>query len=166
MEKQSAQKWIWRVARKEWLTILLLTCTGAIISLSYIVFALISQKVVDIATGSLEGNMWHYSGLLIAVLLLQAFFGICNHVLQTRAIGKMEIRIKEKVFSGLYNKKWSSVSAFSSGDILNRLTSDAHVAADTVASLLPYVVSLFTRLTAALVVLIIMDKVFAAILIV
>lgn len=162
MDKQPAQKWIWRVARKEWLTILLLTVTGAAISLSYVVFALISQKVVDVATGVLEGNMWYYSSLLIAVLVLQAVIGICNHILQTRAIGRMEIRIKEKVFSCLYRKKWQNVSRFSSGDILNRLTSDAHVAADTVASLLPHVVSLFTRLTAALVVLIMMDKLFAA----
>ncbi len=165
MEKQPAQKWIWRVARKEWLTILLLTFTGAAISVSYVVFALISQKVVDVATGVMEGNMWYYSGMLLAVLLLQAVTGICNHVLQTRAIGRMEIRIKEKVFRCLYRKKWQDVSRFSSGDILNRLTSDAHVAADTVASLLPHVVSLFTRLTAALVVLIIMDKVFAVVLV-
>ncbi len=165
MKKQPAQKWIWRVARKEWLTILLLTFTGAAISLSYVVFALISQKVVDVATGVMDGNMWHYSGMLIAVLLLQAFIGICNHVLQTRAVGRMEIRIKEKVFKSLYCKKWQSVSRFSSGDILNRLTSDVHVAADTVASLLPHVVSLFTRLIAALVVLIMMDKVFAVVLV-
>ncbi len=164
MKKQPAQKWIWRIARKEWLTILLLTFTGAAISFSYVVFALISQKVVDVATGALEGNMWHYSGMLIAVLLLQAVIGICNHVLQTRAIGRMEIRIKEKVFKSLYRKKWQSISRFSSGDILNRLTSDVHVAADTVASMLPRVVSLLTRLIAALVVLIMMDKVFAVVL--
>lgn len=162
MKKQPAQKWIWGVARKEWFTILLLTFTGAAISLSYVVFALISQKVVDIATGVLEGNMWYYSGLLIAVLILQAVIGICNHLLQTRAVGRMEIRIKEKVFTGLFHKKWQGVSQFSSGDILNRLTSDAHIAADTVASLLPHVVSLFTRLIAALAVLIMMDKIFAA----
>ncbi len=161
MGKQPAQKWIWRIARKEWLTILLLTVSGAAISLSYVVFALISQKVVDVATGVLDGDIWYYSGLLLAVLLVQAVIGICNHLLQTRAIGRMEIRIKEKVFSSLFHKKWQSISQFSSGDILNRLTSDAHIAADTVASLLPHVVSLFTRLIAALVVLIIMDKIFA-----
>ncbi len=165
MEKQPAQKWIWRIARKEWLTILLLTLAGAAISFSYVVFALISQKVVDVATGVMEGNMWYYSGLLIAVLLLQAVVGICKHVLQTRAVGRMEIRIKERIFSSLYRKKWQDISRFSSGDILNRLTSDVNVAADTVASLFPHVVSLITRLTAALVVLIMMDKVFAAILV-
>lgn len=165
MKKRSAQKWIWRIARREWLTILLLTLSGAAISVSYVVFALISQKVVDVATGVMEGNMWHYSGMLLSVLLIQAIVGICNHILQTKAIGRMEIRIKEKVFSSLYRKKWQNVTRFSSGDILNRLTSDAHVAADTVASLLPHVVSLLTRLTAALVVLIVMDKIFAVIIV-
>jgi len=161
MKKQPTQRWIWHVARREWLTILLLTLSGAAISFSYVVFALISQKVVDIATKVIDGNMWYYSGLLIAVLVVQALIGICNHILQTRAVGRMEIRIKERVFGSLFRKKWQNVSRFSSGDVLNRLTGDAHITADTVATLLPHIVSLFTRLIAALVVLIMMDKIFA-----
>ncbi len=165
MKKQRTQRWIWNIARGEWVTIFLLTLTGAAISLSYVVFALISQKVVDIAIGVADGNMWLYSGLLIAVLLAQALIGICNHILQTRAVGRMEIRVKEKVFGVLSRKKWRQVSFYSSGDILNRLTGDVHITADAVATLLPHVVSLFTRLLAALVVLIMMDKLFAAILV-
>lgn len=164
MKQKNTHRWIWQIARGELGGIVLHTLVGAAISLSYVVFALVSQRVVDMATGEMEGNMWVQSGILIGVLLLQALLGVCNHTLQTYTTSKIEMRMKERVFSALYHKKWQQVSAFSSGDLLHRLTGDVNVTASAVANLLPQVVSLFTRLIAALVVLIVMDKLFAAIL--
>ncbi len=164
MKQKNTMKWIWQIARGELGGIILHTLVGAAISLSYVVFALVSQRVVDMATGQMHGDMWMQSGILIGILLLQALLGICNQLLQTHTTTKIEMRMKERVFTALYRKKWQRLSAYSSGDILHRLTGDAGVTATAVATLIPRVVSLFTRLIAALVVLIMMDKLFTGIL--
>lgn len=166
MKKKHTHRFIWQVARGELGGIILHALVGALISLSYVAFALVSQRVVDIAIGKMQGDMWLQSGILIGILVFQTLLGICNHVLQTYTASRVEMRMKERVFSALYRKKWQQISAYSSGDVLHRLTGDVTVASGAVANLFPQIVSLFTRLIAAFVVLIIMDKLFAVLLLV
>ncbi len=163
MKQITTHNWIWQTARRSLSGIAVQTLVGVLISLSYVAFALVSQRVVDMATGQMQGDMWAQSGLLIGIVLLQALLGIFNYVLQTHNITRVEMHMKERVFTALYRKKWQQVSAFTSGDVLHRLTGDVSVTAGTVASLIPHVVSLFTRLIAALVVLVVMDKLFTVV---
>ena len=163
MKQTTTHNWIWQIARRSFGGIAVQTLLGMLISLSYVAFALVSQRVVDMATGQMQGDMWTQSGLLVGIVLLQAVLGICNQVLQTHNSTRVEMHMKERVFTALYRKKWQQVSTFTSGDVLHRLTGDVSVTAGTVASLFPHVVSLFTRLIAALVVLVMMDKLFTVV---
>ncbi len=163
MKQTTTHNWIWQIARRSLGGIAVQTLVGVLISLSYVAFALVSQRVVDMATGQMPGDMWAQSGLLVGIVLLQAVFGVFNHVLQAYNITRIEMRMKERVFTALYRKKWQQVSAYTSGDVLHRLTGDVSVTAGTVASLIPHIVSLFTRLIAALVVLVVMDKLFTVV---
>ncbi len=166
MKQKDTLNWIWKITRGELGGIIMHTLVGAMISLSYVAFALTSQRVVDIATGEMAGNMWLQSGILLGILALQTVLGVCNNLLQTHTTSKIEMRMKAQVFTALYKKKWQEVSGYSSGDILHRLTGDVTVTAAAVATLIPRVVSLATRLISALVVLIMMDKLFTLILLV
>ncbi len=164
MKRMKTHRWIWESTRGEFAGVALHTLVSVVISLCYVAFALVSRRVVDMATGAMQGNMWVQSGLLIGILLLQALLGICNLLLQTYTTTRIEMRIKERVFSALYHKKWQQVSRYSSGDLLHRLTSDVTVTANTVSNMAPHIVSMLTRLIAAFVVLVIMDKLFAVLL--
>lgn len=163
MKKTSTHNWIWQNTRRSFGCILLQTVVSALVSFSYVAFALVSQRVVDMATGQMQGNMWKQSGLLIGLVLLQAGLGVCSHILQTYTTTRVEMHIKQRVFSALYRKKWQQVSGYTSGDILHRLTGDVTATAGTVSGMLPHIVALFTRLIAALVVLIMMDGLFAVV---
>lgn len=163
MKKRNTHNWIWQNARKQTGLILLQTILSVGVSLSYVWFALASRKVVDIATGAMAGNMWRESALLIGILLLQAVCLLCNHLLQTRNIGEIEMRMKERVFSRLFRKKWQQVSVYTSGNILNRLTGDVSVTANGVSTLLPRLISLITRLISGVVVLLYIDTWFTVI---
>ena len=164
MKKQHALLWIWQSVKRQFGWILLQTLTSVLISLGFVGFALISQRVVDMATGTMEGNMWRESALLLAILLFQAVANILDHLLQTRSIAKVGMCIKERVFTGLFHKKWQAVNPFSSGDLLNRLTSDATTTATAASQLPPRLISLLARLVASMTVLLVMDPWFAVIL--
>ena len=164
MKKQHALLWIWQSVKQQFGWILLQTLTSVLISLGFVGFALISQRVVDMATGTMEGNMWRESALLLAILLFQAVANILDHLLQTRSIAKVGMCMKERVFTGLFHKKWQAVNPFSSGDLLNRLTSDATTTATAASQLPPRLISLLARLVASMTVLLVMDPWFAVIL--
>lgn len=166
MKKQSTHKWIWQNARKQSGFILLQTVLSVAVSLSYVWFALASRKVVDIATGDQAGDLWKESGLLIGILLLQAACMLCNHMLQTRNVGQIEMGIKERIFTALFRKKWQQVSLYTSGNILNRLTGDVAVAANGVSTLIPRLISLIARLISGVVVLLYIDTWFTVIVLV
>jgi ABC-type multidrug transport system fused ATPase/permease subunit len=77
-----------------------------------------------------------------------------------RAIGKIDISIRQGVFSGLLKKKWTEVSKFHSGEILNRFTSDVDLVVDGVVGIVPSAISLGTRLVAGMAVLFAIDRKF------
>ncbi len=164
MIKQNALSWIWQSVKQQFGWILLQTLTGVLVALSYVGFALTSQRVLDIATGVMEGNMWRQSALLIGILLIQALLHIVDHLLQTRTTTRVGMAMKERVFTGLFAKKWQAVNPYSSGDLMNRLTGDVTTAATGASQLPPHLISLIARLTTSMVVLLMMDTLFAAVL--
>jgi len=164
MKKQSTLRWIWQVSKKQFIIIGLLAVVSGLISFSFVWFALLSKQVIDIATGVITGNMWLESGKLLGVLVLQAALNIVYKNLFVYASGQIEMHIKQTVFEKLFNKQWHAYSAYHSGDILNRLTSDVSVVIGGAVSLIPQCVSLITRLIACLAVMVMIDPMFTAIL--
>ena len=163
MTAPSANKWIWQIARRDVWRIALLSVLTGLSSAGAVVFALISRRVVDIAVGDAEGNLWVFIGWLIGVLVLQIAIDVFNSQFNARIAGKMEMRIKDRMFSLLFRKRWSDVSRFHSGELLNRLNSDSHIVVSGIVGFVPKLVSLTTRLVACLAVLLILDARFTAI---
>lgn len=157
LNERTAKAWIRRFARRDAGFILLLCVVSAAVSGSAVLFALLSRQVVDIATGDIEGNLLFFSGLLMLVLVAQIALDALSSFLNNWISGRMTIRIRDGMFATLFCKQWKDVSAYHSGDLLNRLTGDCDVVVSGVVQLLPKTVSLVTRLIACLVVLLLMD---------
>lgn len=157
MTTPSANKWIGQIARPDVGRIVLLSVMSGLSSAAAVVFALLTRRVVDIATGDAQGNLWIYIGCLFAVLALQIALDVFNSQWSARVSGKMEMRIKDRVFAALLRKQWQDVSRFHSGELLNRLNSDSHIVVTGVVGFAPRLVSLVTRLIACLAVLLMLD---------
>ncbi len=150
-------KWLYKYIKGQlWWVVFLSFITGAI-SLGYILLALVSKKILDIATGDINGNMLIAVAEVVGVILLQGALNIlyCNIVI--RAIGKISIKIKQDLFCSLIGKKWTEVNVFHSGEILNRFTSDVDVVVRGVVDIIPSAISLGTRLVAGMFVLFAID---------
>ncbi len=163
MTTPTANKWIWRIARPDVGRIVLLSVLTGLSSMGAVVFALLSRQVVDIAVGDAHGSLWVYIGWLFGVLVLQIALDVFNSQFNARLAGRMEMRIKDRLFAAIFRKQWRDVSRFHSGELLNRLYSDSHIVVTGVVGFVPKLVSLVTRLVACVTVLLILDARFTAI---
>jgi len=157
MKKTPNASWVWHIARPDIWRILLLAVISGGLSLSYVIFALLSRQVIDIATGEIAGSLWLSGGGLLGMLVVQGGLNVLYSHLNVWVTGRVEIRIRDLVFGTLFTKRWQEVGRYHSGDLLNRLTSDSQVVVTGVVTIVPRLVSLTTRLIACLVVLLTMD---------
>lgn len=149
----NALKWIYKYTGKQlWWVVFLSAITGTI-SLGFIWLALVSQEILDIATGTIEGSLIFSASKILFIIILQAILNILYCNILIRAIGKIDIKIKQGLFNCLLNKKWTKINEYHSGELLNRFTSDVDIIINGIVSIVPSGIALATRLVAGLAVL-------------
>jgi len=161
--KISPLKWVYKNSKKLMPFIVLLVLIGVLLSLCGVGFALISRGVIDIATKQTKGNLLNQSLLLGLLIIVQMLLQVVFASLNIRTSGKLAISFKKQIFSTLVKKDWTSVSNYHSGELLNRITSDASVITNAVVGIIPNLVGFLTRIVASFVVLYMLDPVFALI---
>lgn len=82
----------------------MLAVFSGLIAGSFILLALVSSCLLDIATGSREGSVWLQVLFLVMLILLQAVLNIASSNLRIRVTTKIEMRIKQGVFSMILKK--------------------------------------------------------------
>ena len=166
-QTQTARAWLFRHTRRQLPGVLLLTVLNALLALTYLWLALLSKELID-AAGELLSRPERYvafgeclrepSVYVPALLIFGAIAGqVVLHMvvscLRVRTQGRLEIHLREQVFSSLLRADYAAVHARHSGELLTRLTSDAVLVAQEVTGLLPSAVSMLTKLLGGLIVL-------------
>lgn len=154
-------KWLWYYNRKYAWAVGLLSLVSAGISGSFLLLALVSKQVLDIATGAAAGQAAWYCGALFVVLAVQAGLNILRANLQVRVMTKLEMNLRTRMFSLLLHKRYSEVKLIHSGEILNRFTSDIDVIVSGIIGLFPQLFSMLTQLIGGLAVLFTVDRAFS-----
>lgn len=159
MEKKkiTSLQWIYMYGKKSLGAVCLLAVFSGLIAGSFILLALVSSAILDIATGSREGNIWIQVLFLILLILFQAVLNIVSSNVRIRVTTKIEMRIRQGVFSMILKKQYGEVNKIHSGEILNRLTSDVDIVVGGIVSLIPQAISMLTKIVAGLVVLFSID---------
>lgn len=163
--KKSAQRWIYTVpGRKKWY-IVALTLLQALLGGSGVLYALLLRGVVDAAVGRNSSAFWQYLILIIALSLVQIMLRAVFRWLTELSKSSIENAFKSRLTETLLRKDFLRVSAVHSGEWMNRLTNDTIVVANGFADIVPGLVGMVVRLVSALVMLIVIEPLFAAILI-
>ena len=143
--------------------LIILMVSSTLVSVFSVGFALVSKNAISIAAGEIEGNLLfvglQLGGIIIAEILLKVLISRMN----VSFGGRLEMRMREKIFSSVMGKKWSEVSAFHSGEIVNRIRSDASVISSGIMHILPNGTMLITRVLLAICVLFTIDATFTLI---
>lgn len=164
MKQNTACKWIWQTAKPQLPFLVLLILGNALSSVCAVSVALFSKRIVDAAqNGDLDRLLKTGLGLL-AIVILQIALRILDNSLSVRISGKLEMACKRRLFSSILQKEYSAVTAYHSGELMTRLTSDITVVTDNATVLLPTATAMVTRLVFAFAVIVSLDARFALLL--
>ena len=160
---ESTLKWIYRRIKRFLPTIIATALISAVTAVSYVVLALLTKRVLDIATGDAAGNLAAAGAALFAVIALQVTAGACQSLLNAYTNGKLTMSLREYLFTVICKKKYEDISPYHSGDILNRITSDVDTVVSSSVTIIPNSVSIFTKIIAGLGAMVFMNPILALI---
>lgn len=155
--------WIAKQIHRRIPAIFLLTAAQVGNALFSVLFALGSRGVIDSAVA---GDRQAFSRACMYQLGIIAGIVICLTVvrhLRERLRADLERDWKRNLLHGLLHGDYASVSAYHSGELLNRLNNDVNKVNDGVLTIVPSAAAMVTRLTAAVVVLGVLDARFTGI---
>lgn len=157
-EKRKPLIWICKNSGRYLWAVGLLAVVSAVISGSFLLLALVSREVLDIATGAAKGSVIVCALKLCGIIGLQAVLNILNANLRIRVLTKLEMRLRQTVFAGVLKKQYSEIRQMHSGEILNRFTSDIDIIVNGIINLFPQLVAMMTQLVGGMLVLFSVDR--------
>ncbi len=151
--KKSPILWIAGRVRRRIPAILLMTAAQIVNALLAVFFALGTRGVIDSAIAA-DPALFRIACLkqagIIAGILLSATM---LRYLRERLRADLEWDWKQRLLHGLLHGDYEAVSAYHSGELLNRLNNDVNRVNDGILSIVPNAAAMVTRLIAAVVVL-------------
>lgn len=157
-----ALKWIYCRIRRYIPLTAAVSVISALSALSFVALALITKRVMDIATGDTTGSLFKSGILLFVVIAIQILLSAAQSILNAYSNGKQTIAFRNYLFGVLCRKKYADISAYHSGDILNRFTSDIDTVVTSSVNIIPNVVSIATKIVAGIGTMLFMNPYIAA----
>lgn len=130
-------KWIIKNGKESFIFIALLTVASVILSLISLQFSMESKNMIDIATGVTDGAFVGCLMRIVALLLFMLIIQISINFVNVHANSRFEISLKNNIFKKLLEKDYLSVSAYHSGELLNRINSDVNIIVTGIMTIIP-----------------------------
>lgn len=151
-------RWMFRYVndyRGKLALILVINAVGGILS---VVTATLSKPLIDCVTGTepIETLRW-----VIPVMLGSFIFNLLMGAVGSR-LGldislKLSYQMKQDIFEKIMVSDWQKLNKYHSGDLLNRMTSDASAVIGVIVDVLPSAVSILVRFIFAVIVMLCYD---------
>ena len=151
-------RWIYSYVKRYIPSVILIALMMAIVSLSAVFLALESKEVLDIATGVKQGNVIKAGIILFVIVLVQILISGLDSVYKTHVSTKLNMHLRNNLFLKISQRKFSDVTKYHSGDLLNRMTSDISVVVSGVTNIIPSCTSMATKIVGGISALILLDK--------
>lgn len=159
--KQTPQKWLCTHTKPFIPNIIMISALNMIASLAYVFLAKLSQQIIDTASNNTTHAFIIGSILLFVLILLHIAIEVAVSVITIHSTTKMNIRLKNYMFTRLMKKKYVSIAQYHSGELLNRFSSDAEIVVNGCIGLIPSVISMLTKIIAGIAALCIQNYYFA-----
>ena len=120
-----------------------------------------TKRAIDIATGAADGTLAHAAAVLIAIMVAQMALGYLGRWIAALMGVEAQNRMQRHLFEHLLRSEWHGREVRHSGDVLNRLVSDANTVVSIMTDTVPQALAVSVRLVAAFFFLYSMDEVLA-----
>lgn len=163
--KDNTIKWLFSVSGGRKIYILLLTIVQGLYGASGVLYALLLKNIVDAATGHDSAGFWRGMTMIILLVAMQlALRAVIRHLTELSKSGFENI-FKGRLMDILMSREYLQVGAVHSAEWMNRLTNDTVVVAGNMVDILPGLAEMVVKLLSALLMIILLETKFAAILI-
>ena len=162
--RTSAEKWLFTVPGTKKLNILILTLLQAANGFSGVLYALFLRTVVDAAVSK---DLAAFKNSITAIVVLVAAQIALRAVIRwftELSKAAFENLLKARLANVLLHRDYRQISTVHSGEWMNRLTNDTVVVANGYVEILPGMISMIVKLISALVMIILLEPRFAAVL--
>ncbi len=160
---KKALKWIYRRSKRYIFPVVILAVLSAVESLTFVALALVSKNVLDVATGNLKGSLIDQGIYLFAVLAVQLVSIALRMWLNHYTHAKITISYRDYLFAKVSKRRFSDLTEYHSGDLLNRFTSDTDVVISGVVNIIPNIASMVSKIIGGISALLILDPKIAVI---
>lgn len=162
--KNTTFKWLAAHSKASIPYIIGLIATSIFLSLLSLKFVSVSRELINIATGISQGSLISACILLAAMLILRLVVQILTSYINVHASSRLEISLKRDIFRNLINKDFLALSAYHSGELLNRINNDVSVIVNGIITIIPSAALFLTSIIGGFIYLFTIDR-FLAILI-
>ncbi len=154
-------RWLLKTSKSERIKLIILIVANAFFSALSIAFAVAMKQIIDGAETGNTSKLITHAIVIGTIVALQFLFRLLINGLTEHVCGKLEMTYKSRIFSKILEKKQDKITAYHSGELMNRLTSDVTVVAEGITSIVPSVVAAVVRLVCAVAALVVLDWIFA-----
>ena len=118
---------------------------------------LVTKELVDAAVSSRSDGLWRYGIFLLALILAEVGMGFVTSILRTRASAKLQHHLQGLLVREILTKEYMSLKGYHSGELVNRVFSDAGVIRNGVLGILPGLISMMVSFIGSAAILIALD---------
>ena len=136
------------------LWICILSITAVLCSLA---MTLVTKGLVDAAVSSNSDVLWRYGALLAGLVLVLMGIRFALSMLRIRAAAKLQRSLQGTLIRDVLTKEYASLKGYHSGELVNRVFSDAGVVKNGVLGILPGILSTLVSFIGAAAILIALD---------
>ncbi|MDE6834871.1 MAG: ABC transporter ATP-binding protein/permease [Ruminococcus sp.] len=163
MKNKSTLKWLVSALKKETSDIILLTVLNSLISASAVLFAHDMRKIIDSAVYRDKSDFKSYAIILGAIIIFQVSVrAVCRRT-DEKTKSAIENKLKKRTYETILTRDFATLSAYHTGELQNRMTSDTVIIADGITTVLPNVTAMLVKIIGAVFVLMSLDSRFASI---
>ena len=157
MKLMGSLKWLWRASkgvrlRSAWLSFVGILYIGAVLT-----FVWCCKRMVDLATGIVEGDIFAMGCLLVACVISEILLSGLSLRLETMTAVRFSNSLRHRIFDHVLNSRWAGRENMHTGDIINRMETDVQQASSLLCKSVPLSLVTLVQLAAAFIFLLRLD---------
>lgn len=155
-------RWMLSIGKRQIPKLIIIILANAFWASLSVVFANFSKNVIDAAVvDQSTKKVAAYAAALFGVIMLQLIMNLLSNSFSERCKGRLDMTFKKYMLAQIMKKDYTSVTAYHTGELQNRLFNDVEVITDGLTTIIPNSVYYIVKLICAFVYLVIIDKIFA-----
>ena len=169
-KQKSALGWIIRSSRPQFINIIILAIVYGVNSFIGVYNTVFARNLVDAAVKGAQGgpleDVLRYGLLYLGITVVQVLTIVLARVYSFKISAKLDMCIKTSLFYSMMTKEYSDISAYHSGELMNRLDNDVHVVTSAITTIIPNLVFFIVKIIGIFYILVQINVFFALVFVV